>query len=534
MGAAWVAGSVRARLLLEHRAGTETARLVAGAGSLDERRGAPLRNGRTSRSRVARRLEAAQRAVAASLALQIRLLAAWLPRTRPHGLRALAAWFELVNIEDRLAYLARCRARARRTSSACSLRSGTAAAAAAEPRRAAARARRARAGATQAATTPHDIHLALRLAWARRVSTQVPEARHWAAGAVAILLAGGAVRRRTAARRRSRAPRAARPGLGRRGVDRGSARAAAPRLRPGRSTGVDDPAELWRAELAWWRHGGSRTRSAMTRGRLEGATSCSALSRCSRSTRCVLTSALAVGRAGRRAASARRSSMPSADLVLPERMSRVAVVAPRPGARDALVELARSRHRRARRQSAAAGGRGSRGAAAAPRRTGRCRGDRAGRCSTGEPDVAALERAGESGLLAGRGRARPACPARGLARQLPAWVGWAPTASSPPLNERLAGDRRRSRRAASARLGRAADAPQPGQRWSSRSGRSSRATGRPATATWTPRRSRSSPSSSCSGSCSATSVTAWCSCCSRSVAAPPHERPLRGASGTFG
>ncbi len=29
MGASWVAGSVRARLLLQHRVGTETARLVA-------------------------------------------------------------------------------------------------------------------------------------------------------------------------------------------------------------------------------------------------------------------------------------------------------------------------------------------------------------------------------------------------------------------------------------------------------------------------------------------------------------------------
>ncbi len=128
--------------------------------------------------------------------------------------------------------------------------------------------------------------------------------------------------------------------------------------------------------------------------------------------------------------------MPSADLVLPKRMSRVAVVTPRSRARDALVALAASGsvelvgnlpppegeevealhrlHRTAR------------AAAAEPAVL-----DRA-------PDIGALERAGEEGLLEGEvelgRRARLAVGHGSFA----AWVGWAPTDAIGPLNERLA------------------------------------------------------------------------------------------------
>jgi V/A-type H+/Na+-transporting ATPase subunit I len=129
--------------------------------------------------------------------------------------------------------------------------------------------------------------------------------------------------------------------------------------------------------------------------------------------------------------------MPSADVVLPARMSRVAVVAPRSRARDALVELARSGAvelvgnlpppdgeemealRRATRGRAAVG---ADGLAVLARR----------------PDVAALERAGEQRLLEGevelQRRARLAVDHGSFS----AWLGWTPTRELGGINERLA------------------------------------------------------------------------------------------------
>jgi len=128
--------------------------------------------------------------------------------------------------------------------------------------------------------------------------------------------------------------------------------------------------------------------------------------------------------------------MHSADLVLPKRMSRVAVVAPRARARDALVLLAAAgvvelvgnlpppegEEVEALRRLHRAGG-----AAAEPAVLDR------------RPDIAALEGAGESGLLEGEvelvRRARLAVPHGSFA----AWVGWAPTDALASLNDQLAG-----------------------------------------------------------------------------------------------
>ena len=249
MAAAWVAGSVRARLLLQRRAGPETALLVAQAGSLEEAVGVLSTTGAAVEARGAS-LEAAQRAVAGSLALRIRLLAAWLPRDGVAAMRALAGWFELVNIEDRLAYFTGAELRTPyELGMLSSVWAGAATAQSADE------VRRLLAGSSWGDPGSDDrdaVHLALRLAWARRVSTQVPVARAWAAGAVALLLAGELFVGRTVGRRRPRASRAARPVVGRRGVRHRVARRA-PRIAAWALDGVDDPAGLWRAELAWWR-----------------------------------------------------------------------------------------------------------------------------------------------------------------------------------------------------------------------------------------------------------------------------------------
>ncbi|MGZ4389988.1 MAG: hypothetical protein ACXVZL_11470, partial [Gaiellaceae bacterium] len=80
MSGGWVAGSVRARLLVaERRLGAEGAADVAAAESLQE---ALVRLGRSPYRRevaLEQDLEQAQRAVAQAALLNLRVLAGWLP-----------------------------------------------------------------------------------------------------------------------------------------------------------------------------------------------------------------------------------------------------------------------------------------------------------------------------------------------------------------------------------------------------------------------------------------------------------------------
>lgn len=267
MGAGWVAGSVRARGLLQHRVGAETVRLVARSDSLESAAGILAAAGVLPPLAQAPGLEGAQRAMAANLALQVRLLAAWLPRDGAGALRALASWFELANIEDRLAYLGGAELRmpfelgvlstvwadAAATQSADELRRLLAGSSWGDP----------------GGTGSEDVHLALRLAWARRVSVQVPAARRWAAGAVALLLAGELfVAGRHADDDLVRRVRLGRGWAGAATV--AELRAALPPTAAWALAGVEQEAGLWQAELGWWRRVAADA-EAMTRGRLEGS-----------------------------------------------------------------------------------------------------------------------------------------------------------------------------------------------------------------------------------------------------------------------
>jgi hypothetical protein len=132
-------------------------------------------------------LEVAQRAVAAANLLHLRLLSGWLPPGGAECLRALAAWYELVNIEDRLAYLrgaelrppfdlgglASAWPRASRTLSAAELRDALARSAWGDP----------------GGDTAVDVHIGLRISWARRVLAEMPELRELVAGALVLFLA---------------------------------------------------------------------------------------------------------------------------------------------------------------------------------------------------------------------------------------------------------------------------------------------------------------------------------------------------------
>jgi hypothetical protein len=186
MSAKWVAGTVKARLLLERRIGVHGTLELARTASLPD---ALLQLAGTSYADVAdaRDLEEAQRAVAASTLLRLRILAAWLPLGEAAGLRSLAAWFELCNIEDRLAYLDGGPLRPPFQLGTLAT-VWTAAAKAQSPEELSFVLGRSSWGKPGPAD-PRRMSLALRIAWAARVRAEVPEAREWAAGATAILLA---------------------------------------------------------------------------------------------------------------------------------------------------------------------------------------------------------------------------------------------------------------------------------------------------------------------------------------------------------
>ena len=265
MSAGWVAGSVRARLLLGGRAGPALAGQVADAPSLGEAL-AGLSGTAYGAAAASAALEEAQREVAACTALRLRVLAAWLPRSMATGLRSLAAWFELANIEDRLAYLAGAAPlppfelgvlatvwdAAATTQSAEEIRSLLAGSTWGDP----------------GGDDPEQIHRLLRFAWARRVAAHAPEARAWAAGAAAILLAEELL---VAGRRVDPAlARRAELGVAWLGANTVSElRALLPRNASWALAGIEEPAELWRAELSWWRTVGADA-ELMVRSRREG------------------------------------------------------------------------------------------------------------------------------------------------------------------------------------------------------------------------------------------------------------------------
>jgi len=286
VSAGWVAGSVRARALARRRIGADEARRLAACGSLDEALamlagtpyrigpgvpgGAPgqARDGDVTNGRVAsgqvingggavggrgarEALAATQHAIAEALLWDLRVLAGWLPQGGAQLMRALAGWFEIANVAERLAELAgrqpgatfRLGALAtawpqlRRADSLAELRSVLAASAWKDP----------------GGDTAEDLEVGMRSRWAQRVAALGEPAQTWAASALVLLLAG----------ERFGAGRTANPVLRSVAATLLGPRAAAAdtpdelaRRLPGRLSwvleSVADPADLWRAEVAWW------------------------------------------------------------------------------------------------------------------------------------------------------------------------------------------------------------------------------------------------------------------------------------------
>ncbi|MGZ4381420.1 MAG: hypothetical protein ACXVZ3_08370 [Gaiellaceae bacterium] len=250
MSAGWIAAGVRSRLLLRRRLGPERALAVAESPTV--RDALPLLAGSAYARELdpAASLEAAQRGVAASVLLHLRLLAGWLPPGGAGLVRALAAWFEVANVEDRLAYLNGAELRlpfdlgalatawpaAAQAQSAAELRSALARSAWGDP------------GGETAETLP----LGLRIAWAQRVLGSVPELSRLVSGALALLAARELF---VAERPIEQLTAGGLPALGSGWETAGTLRElveALPERAAWALAGIDSGERLWEAEAAWW------------------------------------------------------------------------------------------------------------------------------------------------------------------------------------------------------------------------------------------------------------------------------------------
>lgn len=231
MSAGWIAGDVRARALVAAE-GTDVASSVAATPGFAP---AVAILGQTRWIRdidSATSVEAAQRAVFATLIWQLRVLSGWLPSEGVEVIRSCVAWFEITNIEDRLAYFAGAPAAVPyelgRLGVISASLSGTSGA---EDIR---RLMRASAWGDPGSEAAYAIRMWLRHRWHRRARDASPELRIWADAAAWLF----ALRERMA---------------GRAGAD---VIASVPPSLPSSWRWVTAATwsadELWRAEERWW------------------------------------------------------------------------------------------------------------------------------------------------------------------------------------------------------------------------------------------------------------------------------------------
>jgi len=250
VSAGWVAGSVRAKVLARRRLGAGVARQVAACGSLREALDILAGTAYAGVSQQAEGLAAVQHAINARVLWNWRVLAGWLPRGGLSLMRPLAGWFEIANIDElveqldgrppgerfELGALATAWPRLRGSASLGELRAALAASAWQDP----------------GGDTGLEIRIGVRARWAQRVAALGRPAPTWAAGAMAMLVAG---ERFVAGRPLNPAVQAAAHGLLGAAADAATYADLRDRL-PARLAWALEPApspdELWRAEAAWY------------------------------------------------------------------------------------------------------------------------------------------------------------------------------------------------------------------------------------------------------------------------------------------
>jgi hypothetical protein len=250
MSASWVGASVRARLLGNRRLGTAGATAVARARGLDAALAMLARSPYAANLQPGMPLEMAQRHIAATALWHLRLMAGWLPPGGSSVLQPLAAWFEISNIDERLAYisggghpppyqLGRMGTAWRAVSVVTTpeaIREALASSRWGDP----------------GTSDPSSMVLALRLRWAAWVGGGVPGAAVWAESAAALLAARLCF---TLPRDPLAAIAESVPGLPMGWEHAGSIPQLSAML-PHRLAwvlhGVEEPTDLWTAEARWW------------------------------------------------------------------------------------------------------------------------------------------------------------------------------------------------------------------------------------------------------------------------------------------
>ena len=248
----WAGGVTRGRLLLTRTIGPDHARALAGRSSLADAVAALAASAYGERVQAGCDIAAAQRGVAETLLWHLRVLAGWLPAAGVRLMRALCAWFELQNIDARLAALAGGTS----IPSPFALGHLSTAWPSIEPALSIEdmvdAIDRSEWGKTGGGARPDDLAIGLRVRWAQRVGEAAPALSRWVDGGGALLVA----RELLVAGSRAHVDQLRRlPGV----TDDALSAISVPELRSALGAGgawvladTAEPLDLWRAELGWW------------------------------------------------------------------------------------------------------------------------------------------------------------------------------------------------------------------------------------------------------------------------------------------